>query len=497
MYKRIINEIKENYLIFILFSISTLFFLYQHFSWLSWDFSAYVLNAKHLFYNGNYFEIYRAPMTSILLGISLIFGKFGEYLYILFVSILFFYSVIQITNSAFKKYIEINKKEEKFLQFLFYFFLLSSFTLNYGTQIGTELLGFSFLLLFLSNILKNKISGHYLALAFLTRYNFLIFLPLLFFYKDFKKIIKNILLFALIVFPWFLFNYLVYQNWFTSIIESYYLNIYSRIPISEPFNFSILFPLFGYFFPLFLIGLVLCLLNLFRIRTKELYNNKVIIVFLIVFVFTIYDFYNTPFKIARYLFNLTLPIAYFSVIGTFFLTKRYIKKNVITIIILLVIFILTTFSLYMVFYSLRFADNQFSDSAKDIKRLDLKQCEILSPHWPLVSYYTENVYPLGTNNIQTSIFIENKTILIFKGEITIDDLFNLTKLYQYYPVLYETNKYVFFAQNLTSKTCSKKYFYDARLVKNPCQILSENFKKIKLDKLALKICNLINKPVFN
>src|SRR3989344_5483964 len=101
--KEIFGKLKEfilnNILLTILFLISTIFFISQHYLDLSWDFSAYVINAKFFFYGGDYYEVYRAPLISIFLGIFLILSKFGEYLYILFVCVLFFYSNIRLSKT--------------------------------------------------------------------------------------------------------------------------------------------------------------------------------------------------------------------------------------------------------------------------------------------------------------------------------------------------------------------------------------------------------------
>jgi len=69
--------IKENFLLASLFILSTLFFLIQHYFIFSWDFAAYLMNAKYLFYGGEYFEVYRAPIISLILGPLLIFCKFA------------------------------------------------------------------------------------------------------------------------------------------------------------------------------------------------------------------------------------------------------------------------------------------------------------------------------------------------------------------------------------------------------------------------------------
>ena len=127
---KIKEMIKNNFLIVILFIISTSFFIFQHYNMLSWDFSSYVLNAKYLFYNGTYFEVYRAPMASFLLGFFLLFNNLSEYLYIIFVSSLFFYANIKLSTILFEKYFSksienketIKNNNKQLIMFVFYFF---------------------------------------------------------------------------------------------------------------------------------------------------------------------------------------------------------------------------------------------------------------------------------------------------------------------------------------------------------------------------------------
>ena len=496
---KIKEGIKNNFLIIILFIISTSFFIFQHYNMLSWDFSSYVLNAKYLFYNGTYFEVYRAPMASFILGFFLLFKSISEYLYIIFVSSLFFYANIKLSTILFEKYFSksienrenIKNENKQLIIFVFYFFSLSYFVLLFGTQVGTELLGLAFFELFLAYFLNNKVSGHFLALAFLSRYNFMLFLPFLLLNKDYKKILKNILAFILVISPWLIFNYLTFGNFFTSIIDSYALNVFNRQDVAQQFRFISLLKPINWFLPLFLIGIFYSLMKIIKNRNKLIYNDKEDWLFFAVFLLIIYDFYSTPFKINRYLFNLSLPIAFFSLSGTIFLRKMFKIPSKIIIIIFLIIFLFTSYGLYLNYKNLRPEYNKFYDAAKDIKELNIENCLILSPHWVLITYFTENVYPLGLNNLNESIN-RNEIILIFYKDTTIDDMFNINDIDKL-PQILKTNNYVFLGKKgISNETCSKKYVYNPPYVKNHCEIISTKFKKIGFDKLALKSCNLIN-----
>ncbi len=485
--KKYLTKIKENKEVVALFLLSTIFFIFQHKFFLSWDFSAYLLNARYLFSGGTYFELYRAPVTPVILGIFLIFQKFGSYLYLLLASGLFFYGNVKLSNSLFSTYLK-SRKNKRFLRFLFYFFSLSGFVLLYGTYAGTELLGLAFFELFLAGIINKKISGHYLGLAMLIRYNFLIFFPFLLFSKDYKKIIKNILTFMLILFPWLLFNYLNFGNWFASIIDSYALNVYLRTSLTQPFDVLEILKMMGWFLPFFIIGLVASVKNLFK--SKKNLDNRFTVLFILIFVLMLIDVINIPFKVTRYLFNLSLPIAFFSAIGLFFLKERFKIPKRIIIRILFIVFLITVFALLLYFYSIRNYDDRFSNAAEDIVNLKIQECEILSPHWVHVTYYTENIYPLGENDINQSIR-QNKIILIFKEDSTMDDLFNKSDIKKY-PILLEKEKYIFLGKANVSEDCPKKYIYNRPMINNHCEILSTKFVKIGIDKIMFDSCKLIN-----
>ncbi|MCA9485758.1 MAG: hypothetical protein KC506_02855, partial [Nanoarchaeota archaeon] len=182
-------------IIIITFLIATTFFLLQHHWDLDWDFSSYVINANYHFHGGDYVEIYRAPLASLILGPLLFLGKTGEFFYVVLVSVLFLISNLHLGKTLHSKYFKKFRLTEREFQIIFYLLSLNGFTIYFGTLVGTELLSLAFFELFLSFLLREKYSGQFLALAVLTRYNFLIFAPLMFLNKNIKKILINFALF--------------------------------------------------------------------------------------------------------------------------------------------------------------------------------------------------------------------------------------------------------------------------------------------------------------
>jgi len=454
---------------------------------LPWDFSAYILNAKYIFYDGIYFEVYRSPLPSLLFGFFLLFKGLANPLYIIFVSCLFLYSNVSLANTAFEK----SKIEKRYIQFFFYFFSLSFFALHYSLSAGTELLSLAFFELFLAFLIRGKISGHFLGLAILSRYTFIPYSIFLIFNKNYKKILLNLLTFLAVLFPWFLFNYIKFGNWFASIIDSYAMNIFYRDYLIQQLNPLILIKAIGIFLPFLILGLVVSTISFLKQKKKFSKSNLILLLFALISITIILDFNSIPLKIERYLFNLTLPIAFFSTMGSLFLIRKIKNLKKPLVIIFLIISITSIFILSFESYQKRHWDDSFYSAAEDIKILDLQDCKIISPHWVPIHYLTGNAYPLKEDpygSIQ-----KNEILLIFKNISSLDHSFTSESLEQF-PALHETDKYIFLAkENLTKNNCAKTYVSDQTYTTKHCEILASKFSKFHLEKTALNTCNAINR----
>jgi len=485
MFKRyfdlFVKFVKENKFLFAIFLISTCFFIFQHHKQLTWDFSSYVLNARYLFYGGNYFEILRPPLVPFILGIFLFLGKFSEYIFIFISSLLFFISCVIFSDEVFKW----NRLKKENVRFIFYFFSLSSYVLFYGLMAGTELISVSFLGLFIVFVLKKKVSGHFLGLGMLARYNFFIFFPLLFFNKNYKIILKNLGFAFLIFCPWLLFNYFKYGNFIASVIDSLTLNVLNRGYLYEPFTLTPLILVVGWFLPFFLIGIFVCIKKIFENRGGR-YTN--VILFLATFLI-LYDFITNPQKKLRFLFNFVLPVAYFSSAGFFLILNKFKKIRKHTVVVLFIIFLVIVAGFFSAFYKIDY-NSLFSNAADDVRSLGLEDCEIVSPDWVPVAYYTENVYPFYDGSIVEAVE-QNKTVLIFKKLDSIDftkrDLFLLDDL-----KFYETEDYVFYSNG--PEVCSEKYIYEEPYTDYVfCPNLARKFEGIGLKEKFEKLCFVFNK----
>ncbi len=477
----------NNSILVILFLVSTTFFLVQHHTSLSWDFSSYVLNAKCFFYHGMYCETQRSPLASFLLAPFVFLGSFGEYLYIVLISLLFLYASVRSADVLFEKK-RVLSSDLQLYRLIFYFFSISTFTLLLGLKEGTELLTLSLLELALVQILIQKNAGLYLGLAFLARYSSLIFIPFLLIHPKIKGMLKNLGSFALIIFPWFLWNFIRYGNWFTGFIDGYAQNIALRQVIT-PVTLKDILAVTGYFTLPVLIGIGIACYSIATMKRSSLKENMPTFLVVLFLLILLWNYSTIPTKFPRYLFNLTLPIAFFSMLAVITLL-RHIRFYVSGMKIL----ILTLFVMSVIAAGTTLAKETkyalpFEEAAKDIRALGLEDCEILSPHWVPVTYYTGNVYPLRDSAVSQAIE-QNKTILIFHQETTPDDSFTAEDLKQL-PILKQTSGYILYAKPDIQSFCSKKYLYNQPYVSDHCHIIAQKLTQF-LQNPSYSLCSAIN-----
>jgi hypothetical protein len=487
-FSRFLITLKENKLLSFSFLFVLLFFLLQHYWTVAWDFSSYVINARFFFNKGDYSEVLRAPLSSIFLGGTLLFGKSGEYSYIAAASIIFLYGNLTLSSVLYKKYFYRFKINQKDFRLLFFIFSLSPFVVFYGLLEGTELLSLGFFEIFLGFWLSNRYSGYLLGLAVLTRYNFLAFFVLLFFNKNIWRVIKDILLFFLVLLPWFIYNYLHWGNFFMSFIDSYNHNILLRESIMRSIDFKDVLLSINLFLPFFALGIFYCFYRVVKSNSRREIGYSFLFLFL--FLFFLWDYSSIPLKIPRYLFNLSLPVAYFSVLGFIFLYKKLTNKKML----IYVLFLIWTISILVVLYNSCYVsrnyDEMYKEAAKEIIERNLTECYISSHHWVPVNYYTGNVYSLWMDPEE---IIEKKGIvLIFPQEIVPGDSLNMEDLNSL-PQIAASKRFLLLGKtNLTNKECWKRFSYSEPVTKEPCSVLSNRFDKVGLENFVKKICLLFN-----
>lgn len=389
---KISQFVKANKIILIIFVLSTAFFLYQHYIAFSWDFTVYVSNAKYWFADGGYFESLRPPLMPFILSIFAIFGwAASEYLYIIFVSALFAYSSVKLAES-----LKLNKA-------VFYVLSLNSYVLGIGLINGTELLSLAFFELFIASLISKKTSGHWLGFACLSRYNLVFFLPFLIFHKGIKKIIKNGVLFALPFIPWFVYNYVKFGNIFMSIADIYANNVKFRWYIQQPFNPSHVGMVINFMLPFFAVGFIYAVYlvadDFYKNRTFKgflsvIFEKRILEILMLVVFFGILISYNSiPIKDFRYLFVITMPVVYLSIIGIEYISSRSrIPRIKFALVAALVLMNIASVPALLKDYEKK---DVYLDSIERMESLGINNCALMSNAWALLNYLgrTSDVSP--------------------------------------------------------------------------------------------------------
>lgn len=422
----------ENKFVLSILVISTVIFLCMHHVRVSWDFMVYTLNAKYLVGLADYYELSRPPLIPITILSFSIFGWVAaEYLFIIAVSVLFFFSSIKLAKS-----LGVNKE-------LFYFFSFSPYLFFYGLFTGAELLGLALLGLFLASLIEKKsYAGLFLVLGLLTRYNYFIFAPLLLtFGKDIKKIIKNGIFFALPLIPWFAFNFFFSGNMFTSIVDGYAVNMKYRYYVNQPANYLIVMAEIVLFLaPFFLIGLFHTISKIRVSKLKFLKENKISLLILIFLLLALYQYGKIPFKFARYAFPAVIPVVYFSVIGATVLHRksRTAFKIIIIAILLASIIFALTFESYYIF---RGHEKTYKTPMEKMEELGIGDCRTLSNAWPILNYYDKNTEKYPRKYLMQKNVDEGNFILFIYSEREPEWIFNKTFLYEF-PVIYDDDDFI-------------------------------------------------------
>ena len=353
--------ISQKELLGLYFVFATFFMVYQHSMGWAWDFSVYSLNAEYLFHEGVYMEWKRPPLLPVILGLlQYLFSlRLAEYVFIVLNSGFFLYSVLRLSDSY--------DVDALYL----YVFVMSPYILFYSALEGTELLFLSFIGLVFAN-LKTPKAGVWLGLAFLTRYTGAIFLVLLVFQRNFKKIIQSLILAGLMVLPWLVFNQITLGHPFASMIDSYALDVVER-GLETPFKpFDIIA----------MTGLALPLMG-YYLKGKELDYTDFVMIFASVLI--VLRQLGTAIKVRRYLFDLSLPVAFLAAKG---LQKTSYRKPTIYIIM----FLYLGGSVFLLIGSQPLANPGVFQEASN----QIGECKTVSNRWPMLSYAGTPTGPLET-----------------------------------------------------------------------------------------------------
>lgn len=474
------SKMKQKTIIGIIFFIVTSFFVIQQTYNYSWDFHSYILNAEYLLGEGNYFEPLRPPLMPIIIGIleSVMNRTLAEYGFIILASTIFMFSCMRLAKAL------------KFDKTIFYLISSNVYVLTLGLFNGTELLAYSFMQLFIAELILNKNSGIYLGLFVLSRYAGLMFVPLILLHKNWKKIILNCLSFFGVVFPWLLYNFNKYGNWFTSIADQYANNIYFREYISTAIDPTHFLKIIWNNAPLAILGVlgIITIIATTKIRKEKIKNFLII---MIVASITIYSYVQTPIKSARYLFNLALPFAYLAYYGYKFLqiklSPQIARKVVygVFIIGLLVTFpIITTPSGNSKIYQ---------NAIKDLE--EYENCSIMSNGWVELNYEGRTTMDFPRKELVENRIKEGEIIVLFPHISEPSYARNETFLSQF-NVIKKTEQYIIVGNGCkpiekNDQTYVKKLadtieeMHGYRTEERPCQLLLKN-------EFLISVCEMMN-----
>jgi len=393
------------------FAFVTLLMIYQHSQGWAWDFSVYSLNGQYLFHEQVYMEWKRPPLLPFILGVfQFIFSmKASEYLFILLNSAFFLFSSLK-----FSRIYDLNP-------LYLYVLVMSPYAVFYGALEGTELLFLSFLTLMLAEIHRPR-AGAWFGMAFLTRYTGALFVLLILFQKNMKKIVKTLFISGLIVLPWLIFNYIVLGHPFASMADSYALDVVER-GLTTPFKPQDLFLMTG-------LGIPFALLYV-KEMDFDLTDALMIFTSLII----VSRQLTTKVKVRRYLYDLSLPVAFLAVKGLNLLEN---PERIFYIIL----------GVYLIGSGFLIAEPDALTDSRSFEQAseDVGFCKSVSNRWPMLSYAGTPTGPLEAQLRSEEEYLEEGYKIVrfengtysVEGDECVRESFNSTYIYRLENIYDET-----------------------------------------------------------
>ena len=443
--------LRGNLLVVCVFCLSTAFFLWQHSSGVSWDFTVYTLNARYIFDGGRYFEWSRPPLMPFLLDLFSIFGWGAVgYVFIILISALYLLSSVR-----FSERFAVDYK-------VFYPLSLTPFALIYGFSVGTELLSLSMLLLFLAYF-DGICSGFFLSMAFMVRYTNIGFLPMLLLEFDLKSVVIGALVFLLTLSPWIFFNYALTGNPLTSLMDSYAMNVKFRGGVFESFSIWHVLTAVNILLPLAALGMLFQLNRIRGLSWKDRGHKQFILVIAFALI-TFYSYVKTPYKFDRYLFNLALPATYFSAIA--------VQRLGVKIVYLLVAASFVSLLVIPV-DMIKLQDESLYEKALREVRVDVGDCGLLSNGWVYLNKLGSTAGNAPDHRIVAKKIDEGYRILLFKHLQEPEYTFN-KEFIGGLSVLKETGGYTLLGKN---SSCVRVGRHDGTYIQQIDELYRDSFNE--------------------
>lgn len=343
-------------LVSFIIGVSVLLLYQQSLGW-NWDFAVYSMNGEYLVHGGDYIEWYRPPIAPLLMGLFMVFVPqwLAEYLFVLFTNLFFVYAVHRLSQT-----VAIDRV------YLYLVAMTPAIIVN-ATLTGTELLSVAFLTLFVAEFRRPR-AGLWIAGAILTRYTMGLFLPLVLFQGRFRRILKTTIMAAVPGGLWLGYNWHVLGDPFTSLANSYALNVMFRT-LWEPISLLDLAAVTG--IPLGVTAIYVLKTDTIDIDLRQ---PAVKAVLAAIFVLGVWSYATTPVKPLRYLFPLVVPLA---VIGGAALQRLDVSESILWM--LAGLFLIGGGALIQL--QAPGPASQYEQAATEIG-----DCRAASNIWPLVSY---------------------------------------------------------------------------------------------------------------
>jgi hypothetical protein len=464
-----------------LWCLATLLFILPHAAQDSWDFQAYVLNGEYWFAGGSYFEPLRPPLMPFVIGLldALAGRAFAEYAFIALASALFATAAVLLARAL------------GFRPVLFYALSLNITIFSFGLINGTELLTIAFLELALAGVLQGGPAGFYLALAALSRYTVIGYLPLLLLCAKPKKIMLNLLLFGLALLPWLLYNLIAYGNMFLSIADHYAMNIYFREYLVAPMQAQHFIEVANLLLPLALIGLGSRLRALVAFQGKW-QKHRATFALLFITIMTVFIYATTPVKYARYLFLLFLPVAVWAYDGIRWCFGR--KRKAVTLLVAVLLVMNSVFAVQRAGQQ-ESTDALYLRAIDDVRNAGYGDCSVASNGWVPLNYHGLLAQDAPRKELLNATLAAEEIVILFP-HIGEPDYARDAGFLRQFPVIAQNERHV-----ILGKGCNQPHPNDApyvwklanatfalhgyRTEDRPCSLLFKN-------QLFSRLCENIN-----
>lgn len=396
------SHVRENYsdLVIVFFLASTGLMIYQHTTGWSWDFSTYSIIGSYIFHDGIYMEWLRPPLASTVMGLLqyIVPRKIVEYIFIVLSSSAFLLASREMANSF-----EIDFKS-------FYIFLLTPGAIFFATMAGTEMLTMAFAMMFLAEFRKPR-AGLWLGLAFLTRYNFGVIIPLVLLQRRPKKIFMTGLISGLTLVPWLLYNFMMTGNPLTSFGNFLMLNVFLRYAATplDPQNLLIMtMPA--------LAVLTAYLKPEIRKKAETNYQDLLILGFAVL---SGLSYLTADYRSLRYLYPMILPVAFYGAKAW-----KYFDREKLLYLVVAINLVVGAFWIQHVDLA---PSEKYMEAAEAVEG-----CMAESESWVMTNYAGAPTRPVSSTNITFQRLEEGYRSITFKS----DEYRNISA-----PVIHETEHF--------------------------------------------------------